>query len=53
MLDIAPLNGIVVEIEVKEEFCVVGAVGGLIEACGLVDGIAIGIEGLNEEAGLD
>ena len=47
------MDGIAVEIEVEKEFCVVGEVGGLIEACGLGENVAVGIEGLDQEAGFD
>ena len=47
------MNGVVVEVEVKEELSVVGGVGGLIESCGLGENVAVGIKGLNEEAGLN
>ena len=47
------MNGVVIEVEVKEEFSVVGGVGGLIEACGLGENVAVGVEGLNEETSLN
>ena len=35
-LDVAPLNGITVEVDAKEEFCVVGGLISRIEEDGLV-----------------